>query len=321
LSVPGSDLQGVYGCAQFVGWYNGHPDHAGLAPSFDTDAVAVLGMGNVALDVIRVLTKSPVELETTDICEYALSALRTSAIRDVYVLGRRGPLETRFSNVELREIGTLEGVSRVVDARQLENAHETAGAASRLQQRNFQVFHNFASEPQRPGKRVHFIFNVVPDSILGGSGVDGIRLRRAGESTTHLDLACGMIIGAIGFRGRPIPGVPFDPVRKIVPNENGKVADSVYAVGWIKRGPSGVIGTNKPDGALAAQSIIQEFPHGGSKEGRAKLIRLLVEKKIRWIDYEGWKRIDRTEREIARPGSPRQKLHRIADMMTHAEAS
>ena len=319
LTIPGADLPGVHGCAQFVGWYNGHPDNAGLRPNLGVGGVAVLGMGNVALDITRVLAKSPAELEATDISEYALSSLRSSAVTDIFVFGRRSPLETRFSNVELREIGALNEVSRTVDKAQLDAVRAMKSEAPRQQQKNFQVFEDFAREqPRETLKRVHFIFNATPEMIIGEQNVSGIRMRRPGASNGHWDVACGMVVSAIGFRGRPIRGIPFDPVRRIVPSQNGKVSDALYIVGWIKRGPSGVIGTSKPDGAVVAQGILQEFPEGGSKPGRSAFVDLLARKKIDWIGFDGWKRIDRAERDAARPGSPRQKLFRIADMLMQA---
>lgn len=320
LSIPGADLPGVHGCAQFVGWYNGHPDNASLRPNLGIRAAAVLGMGNVALDVTRVLARSHAELETTDISEYALSSLRSSSITDIYVFGRRSPLETRFSNVELREIGGLTEVSRVLNQAQLDAVRHLKDEAPRPQQKNFQVFESFAREQRRwAPKKVHFVFNATPVAVLGQEDVKAIRMRHTGSDNSYWDVACGMVIGAIGFRGRPLPGVPFDPVRRIVPNDNGRVQDALYAVGWIKRGPSGVIGTSKPDGTVAAHGILQEFPQGGSKPGRPAFVDFLARRKIDWIGFDGWKRIDRAERSAARPGSPRQKLFRVADMLMHAK--
>jgi ferredoxin--NADP+ reductase len=166
---------------------------------------------------------------------------------------------------------------------------------------------------------VHFVFNATPVAVFGKEDVKAIRMRHTGSDNSYWDVACGMVIGAIGFRGRPLPGVPFDPVRRIVPNDNGKVQDALYAVGWIKRGPSGVIGTSKPDGTVAAHGILQEFPQGGSKPGRPAFVDFLARRKIDWIGFDGWKRIDRAERSAARPGSPRQKLFRVADMLMHAK--
>ena len=315
--VPGRHLYGVYGCAAFVGWYNGHPDHASLTPSFESESVAIIGMGNVALDIVRILAKSPAELEVTDITEYALTALKSSNVRDIYLIGRRGPLETRFSNPELREIGALQGATRVVDPYVLASARQNEGAASRHQQKNLRVLEEFCREPKATGKKIHFLFNATTESILGETSVRGITLRHGDGHQIQLD--CGMVVGAIGFRSRPIPGLPFDQGRKVVPNENGRVADSLYVVGWIKRGPSGVIGTSKPDAAEAARAILQGLPNGGAKPGRSQLVALLERQRVRWIDFEGWKLIDRLERRNARPGAPRQKFYRVAEIMAHAQ--
>ena len=158
----------------------------------------------------------------------------------------------------------------------------------------------------------------MPAQILGDTRVRAIRIRHSEGQQTELD--CGMVIGAIGFRGRPIPGVPFDSERRVVPSECGRVGASLYVVGWIKRGPTGVIGTSKPDAAEAARAILQDLPGGGTKPGRSQLVAFLDQRRVRWIDFDGWKRIDRKERRNARPGAPRQKCYSVAEMIAYAQA-
>lgn len=324
LGIPGEDKTGVFGSADFVGWYNGHPDFTELKPDLSTETVVVIGNGNVAIDAARVLVKTEAEMAETDIAEHAAAAIKASAIKDVYMVGRRGPIEAKFTNVELREMGKLENSVPVVDAGVLPDSveGEWSDRDQRLKERNLATMKEFLEiDPAGKEKRVHFSFYAKPIEILGGETVEGIRMERTrvedGRSVgtgEFFDIACGLVIPAIGYYSEPFPGVPFDDAKGIVLHKDGRVGDGVYAVGWIKRGPTGVIGSNKPDGETAATQILEDISQG-SKPGHEALAALLVERNVRVIDYSDWKKIDEAEASSARAGAPRRKFVTVEDMV------
>lgn len=324
LGIPGEDKTGVFGSADFVGWYNGHPDFTELKPDLSTETVVVIGNGNVAIDAARVLVKTEAEMAETDIAEHAAAAIKASAIKDVYMVGRRGPIEAKFTNVELREMGKLENSVPVVDAGVLPDSveGEWSDRDQRLKERNLATMKEFLEiDPAGKEKRVHFSFYAKPVEILGGETVEGIRMERTrvedGRSVgtgEFFDIACGLVIPAIGYYSEPFPGVPFDDAKGIVLHEDGRVGDGVYAVGWIKRGPTGVIGSNKPDGETAATQILEDISQG-SKPGHEALAALLVERNVRVVDYADWKKIDEAEAGSAKSGAPRRKFVTVDDMV------
>ena len=324
LGIPGEDKTGVFGSADFVGWYNGHPDFTELKPDLSTETVVVIGNGNVAIDAARVLVKTEAEMAETDIAEHAAAAIRASAIKDVYMVGRRGPIEAKFTNVDLREMGKLENSVPVVDAGVLPDSveGEWSDRDQRLKERNLATMKEFLEiDPAGKEKRVHFSFYAKPVEILGGETVEGIRMERTrvedGRSVgtgEFFDIACGLVIPAIGYYSEPFPGVPFDDAKGIVVHEDGRVGDGIYAVGWIKRGPTGVIGSNKPDGETAATQILEDIS-GGSKPGHEALAALLADRNVRVVDYSDWKKIDAAEASSARSGAPRRKFVTIDDMV------
>lgn len=274
LAIPGADATGIFGAAQFVGWYNGHPDFAALAPALDTPAMAVVGMGNVALDVARLLAKTHEELRETEISPWALDAISRSGIRDIYIIGRRGALDAKFTNPELRELDQLRDAVPIVHGVCLPRPESPT--VSRLQMRNLKTFWSFANATRKGAhKRVHFLFHAKPVGILGDGRVSGVRLDIGGSAARTIDLACGAVITAIGFRPAPLAGVPFDCASGLVVHDNGRIDRGLYAVGWIKRGPSGVIGTSKPDGAAAARCIAEDVVVSGDKDGRLWLDAVL----------------------------------------------
>ncbi|MSO71030.1 MAG: hypothetical protein EXQ88_03320 [Alphaproteobacteria bacterium] len=320
LGIKGEDKRGVYGSAAFVGWYNGHPDFAALAPDLNTTAVVVIGNGNVAIDIARVLVKTPAEMTETDLVDYAARAINASPLTDVYMIGRRGPVEAKFTNVELREMGKLADCAPLVDAADLPATVEGVmpDRDRRVRERNLATLREFAAqEPGARRKRVHFRFFLKPVEILGGARVEGIRLENT-RTGGKLDLACGAVIPAIGYRSQPIPGAPFDAARALAPNEDGRVAPGLYAVGWIKRGPLGVIGSNKPDGDIVAKRIRAECPPA-NRPGPAALDKLLIARGVRVVSFADWLKIDAAERATAAPGAPRRKCTRIADMLAAIE--
>ncbi|MCZ6860116.1 MAG: FAD-dependent oxidoreductase [Alphaproteobacteria bacterium] len=328
LGIPGSELEGVVGVAGFVGWYNGHPDFRDLAPPLDTENVVVIGIGNVAVDVARVLTKTPAEMAGTDIADYASTVIFGSPIRAVHMAGRRGPLEARFTNVELREMGRLEDCAPIVDPKALpkEVTGEHSERDRRLIERNLATLREFVSiEPGKRSKRVHFDFFSNPVEILGNTNVEAVKFERtivengrAVGTGKFFEIPCGLVIPAIGYYSQAIEGVPFDERAGRAANKDGFIDDGFYCVGWIKRGPSGVIGSNKPDGTRAAELILESFPRG-DKPGRRAFEALLAEKNIRAVSFADWQKIDAAEIANAGPGAPRRKFTRIADMLTVLE--
>lgn len=328
--IPGVGLAGVFGAAAFVGWYNGHPDFRDLDPDLDTPAACVIGNGNVAIDVARVLVKTPQEMADSDLADYAAQAIRAAPLRDVYIIGRRGPVQAKFTNKELTEMGALADCAAVVDPAQLPEAAtgEMSDRARRLAERNLATLRDFAaaSSDAAKSKRVHFLFNARPDAVLGEGRCQALRLERTrledgravGTGETF-EIPCGLVIFAIGYRMEPVEGLATDPATGAIENRDGRVAPGVYVVGWAGRGPTGVIGTNKGDGDRVAELIRADFAAraetGGGKPGRAALERLLAERDLRWVSFADWERIDAAEVSAAAPGAPRRKLTRVKDML------
>jgi len=326
LGVPGEDKKGVFGSADFVGWYNGHPDFRDLEPDLNTNAVVVIGNGNVAIDCARVLVKTPGEMSTTDLATHAAEAIHASPLEDVYMVGRRGPIEAKFTNVELREMGELEECTPIIDAAQIPEevpeGMEMSDRDRRLKDRNLGTLRSFVdAETGDRKRRVHFQFFASPVEILGNDSVEAIRLERteirdgrAVGTGKIYEIPCGIVIPAIGYQGQPLKGVPFDERNGVIENNEGRISEGLYAVGWIRRGPTGVIGTNKHDGDRAAEQIKNDCSDSG-KEGREGLKSLLESKGIRYIDYPEWQRIDEAEKLAATEGAPRRKLTRIPEML------
>jgi ferredoxin--NADP+ reductase len=324
LGVPGDDKTGVFGAAAFVGWYNGHPDFRDLAPDLRTDSVAIIGNGNVALDVARILAKTPEELAATDLPDYAVAGLDAATVTELYIFGRRGPVESKWANVELREMGGLSDCLPVVDPAQLPEhiTDDLSERDRRLREKNMATLRGFTElEAGERRKRVHFCFYAKPLEVLGGERVEALRLERtrveAGRAVgtgETFEVSCGMVVSSIGYRAQVIEGLPFDEWAGIVSNSDGRVADGLYVVGWAKRGPSGVIGSNKPDGVTLAQQIAEDFDQG-AKPGAAGLEELLAARGARWIGFADWKTIEAAEVAAAAPGAPRKKLVAVEDML------
>jgi ferredoxin--NADP+ reductase len=324
LGIPGGEAAGVYGAAAFVGWYNGHPDFYDLAPDLNTPAVAVIGNGNVAIDVARVLAKTPAEMASSDLADHSAAVIHASPIQDIYLIGRRGPVEAKFTNKELSEMGELADCVPLVDPAQLpaEVAGDMSDRDRRQREKNLATLRNFSGhKPGEKRKRVHFLFNAKPVEVLGDGRVSGLRLERTrvvdgravGTGETF-DIPCGVVIPAIGYRMPPLAGVPIDERAGTVANRDGRVEPGLYAVGWAKRGPVGVIGTNKADGDQVAQQIAEDVT-GGTRPGRAGLREILAQRGVRPVTFADWLRIEAAEVAAAPPGAPRRKLIRIKDML------
>jgi NADPH-dependent glutamate synthase beta subunit-like oxidoreductase len=324
LNIPGEGLKGVYGSAAFVGWYNGHPDYRDLDPLLDTESAVVIGNGNVALDIARVLAKSSAELAPSDITDAARNAIERSPLRDIHIVGRRGPADTKFTPAELREISRLETCVPVVDASTVTaQARSPAARTNPALEKNLAMFREFAERnAQGSPKRLHFTFFAAPVEIIGDERVRAIRIERTRMTNGRLErtgavksLPCGLVAIAIGYRGSPLPDVPYDADRGLIKSDDGRVEPCLYAVGWAKRGPTGVIGTNKPDGIQCAEQILTDGP-SGTKPGRPALVRLLAERHVRCVRFEDWQRIDAAEISQALAPAPRRKFTSVEDMLS-----
>ena len=323
LGIPGSDLPGVIGSAAFVGWYNGHPDFAELAPPLDSAGAAVIGNGNVALDVARILSKTEAEFAGSDISGHALEALGRSAIVDIRILGRRGPHQIAMTPKELGELGHLEDAAPVVEPADLPPEAEDSLLEPGMR-KSVAHLREFALAAAGKRKRIHFDFFAMPVAIEGDRRVErlivertalGPDLRAVGTGE-RFAVECGLVVSCIGYRTPPIEGVPYDRERGRFANAEGVIADGLYCVGWARRGPSGTIGTNRPDGFEVAEKIFADRgPDGGDRTGGAGLDTLLAGRGARPVSFSDWQRIDAAEIARARAGSPREKFTDIDQML------
>ena len=318
LGIPGEDLPGVVGSAEFVGWYNGHPEFTDLAPPLDGTHAAVIGNGNVALDCARILSKTRHEFEGSDIVGHALDALDRSAIRTITILGRRGPHQIAMTPKELGELGHLEAAVPIVEPKDFPPI-ETDDALEPGLRKSLTLLRGFAQLDANKPKRMVFDFFAKPVAIEGKGKVEKIIVERTeldekgaarGTGETY-EVPASLIVTAIGYSTSPIPDVPFEGGKFV--NENGRISDRLYAVGWARRGPTGTIGTNRPDGYEVADLVASAMPAGSSAErpGAEGLKRLLESRGIVPTDYDDWRKIEETENANARPGSPREKFVRV----------
>jgi ferredoxin/flavodoxin---NADP+ reductase len=340
LGVPGEDLEGSLSATEFVAWYNGHPDFEARLSALTAEAVAVVGMGNVALDVARILAKTSAELETTDIADQALAVLRESPVREVYVLGRRGPAQARFTTKELRDLGELADADVVVDPADLDldAASEAELQDDPVARKNVEVLREFAARPLTGrGRRLHLRFLVSPVAVLGESRVEGVRLERnrlelsgnylnAVGTGVFETLPVQMVLRSVGYRGVPLPGLPFDERRAVIPNrkglvlEDGEPVPGEYAAGWIKRGPTGVIGTNKADAMETVETLLEnerttDLPDDPDKAPEA-VTALLKERGVDVVDFGRWLALDKLEQAAgAAQGRPRVKVTNLQKML------
>jgi ferredoxin--NADP+ reductase len=342
LGIPGEQLPGSWAATDFVGWYNGHPDHPHLELDLSPARAVVIGNGNVALDVARMLVLSHEELSRTDIADHALSALERSSVREVIVVGRRGPAQAAFTNPELLELGELAGADVIVDPDELERALAVPGPAlDKTGESNVRILRDYASRPPRgEPRRIVLRFLLSPVELLPGEDgrVGAVRLvrnqllpepggrLRAEPTAEHETIPAGLVLRAIGYRGVPLPGVPFDERGGVIHNEHGRVLGpdgplpGEYAVGWIKRGPTGVIGTNKKDAQETVDAVLADLAAGAlpapPAPDPAELLETLRARQPALVTYAGWSEIDRHERSRGEPtGRPRVKLTSIEDML------
>ena len=322
LGIPGEDLPGVVGSAEFVGWYNGHPDFADLDPPLDGTHAAVIGNGNVALDCARILSKTRHEFEGSDIVAHALDALDNSAIRTITILGRRGPHQIAMTPKELGELGHLEAAVPIVEPSDFPPVEADEPLEPGLR-KSVTLLRGFAEIDANKPKRMIFDFFAKPLAIEGDGKAEKIVVERTelddkgaarGTGETY-EVPATLIVTAIGYSSSPIPDVPFEGGKFV--NEAGRISDRLYSVGWARRGPTGTIGTNRPDGYEVADQIAETMPvgSGGNRQGAEGLKRLLEERRIMPTDYDDWRKIEETETANARPGSPREKFVRIRHWM------
>jgi ferredoxin--NADP+ reductase len=319
LGIPGEDLPGSWAATEFVAWYNGHPDYQSLPFDLDTERAVVVGAGNVALDVARMLALSPAELAPTDTTDAAIAAIATSPLREIVLLARRGPAQAAFTTPELKEMGELADADVIVDPADLEGA---AGTDTNSE-RNLEVLREYAARaPAGRRRAVVFRFCVSPVEIRGADRVEEIELVhnelvvgergdvRAVATERHETIPCGLVFRSVGYRGVPLPGVPFDEEYGVIPNEGGRVEPGLYVAGWIKRGPTGVIGTNKKDATETVELLLADARAGLlARQSDERLEELLEQRGVEVVAYAGWEAIDRDERSRGEPhGRPRIKL-------------
>jgi ferredoxin--NADP+ reductase len=338
LGIPGEELAGSLGSGAFVSWYCGHPDHTKLQPLLDRPGVAVVGAGNVALDVARVLAKTADEMAGTDVPDPVLETLRSSAVRDIHVLIRRGPQHIRFTPAELRQIGELANADVLVH----DDGTLAAGVEEPEDRRHRQMLDMLAewaaAEPAGKPRRIHLRFLRSPVEILGTGGrVSGVVVERnrivdgrvvgTGERET---LDVGLVVRAIGYSAEPVPGLPFDEATGTVPNVGGRVVrdgepvPGAYVTGWIKRGPTGVIGTNKADAVETVTALLEDLPNLPDPEhpDPAEFRAALAAHGVRPVDWSAWLRLDAEEiRRGGLRGAERVKVAELAEMLDAAHGA
>jgi ferredoxin/flavodoxin---NADP+ reductase len=388
LGIPGEELPGSHAATEFVGWYNGHPDHTDLEVDLlSAERAVVIGNGNVAIDVARMLVLAPAELAPTDTADHAMEVLAKSRVSEVVIVGRRGPAQAAFTNPELLELGELAGADVIVDPAELDRAlaiHDSDAEENITARRNVEILRSYAERPPAGHpKRIVLRFLLSPTALLadlrsvGAAGrlgavelarnelvADAAGKLRAAPTGERETISAGLVFRAIGYRGIPLPGVPFDTRRGVIPNEGGRVLDTAaspdadresgghssgtgaqsqgggdshgddgrsraggrlrgeYAVGWVKRGPSGVIGTNKKDAQETVDAIFADASPDGeglntpATPDGAAIEQLLRERRPELVTYDGWSAIDRHERSLGEAsGRPRVKLTRIEEML------
>ena len=347
MGIPGEDLTASHPATEFVAWYNGHPDYRDCVFDLSQESVAVVGVGNVAVDVVRILCRTPEELAKTDIADYALEALRKSRVKEVYLLGRRGPAQAAFTNPEVKELGELADADVTARPEEVELDPLSRAAVERSQdratQKKVEILKEYARRaPTGKSRRLTLRFLVSPVELVGddAGGVAAIRLVRNELDATSTgalqprptgqfeDLAVGLVFRSVGYRGVPLVGVPFNESWGVILNNRGRVLDpdtkrpivGEYTAGWIKRGPTGVIGTNKPDAAETVECMFEDLALGAVLEPtrpEASAAEALVrQRQPNFVSYPDWLKLDALEVERGRAqGRPRVKFTRIEEML------
>lgn len=350
LDIPGEDLLGSHAATEFVAWYNGHPDYRELEFDLTQETAVVVGVGNVAMDVARILARSHAELLETDIADYALEALQKSNIKKIYILGRRGPAQAAFTNPEIKELGEMEDSEIIIDPSEValdEFSQEYLSTANdRAAVRNVEIMTNYSKREPNTSKPKQIIlrFLVSPVEIIGTERMEAVKIVKneltkdsrgnlRPRATDQVEtIPAGLIFRSVGYRGVPLPGVPFRDDWGTIPNDMGRIIIldtkepvlGEYAVGWIKRGPSGIIGTNKPDSVETVQAMLEDARNGkvlSPSTTKAEDVEgLLKARNIRYVTYADWRILDQLEQERgAETGRMRLKFTRIEDMLAALE--
>ncbi len=329
LGLPGEELNNVFGSAAFVGWYNGHPQFAGLAPDLSGKHAVVIGMGNVALDVARILAKTEAEFAGSDIVAHALERLRGSNIRKITILGRRGPHQIMMTPKELGELAALERASPRVDKADLPDEGDDALLEPGLR-KSVSHLRSFAAIPESfHGEKpieIEIDFFASPVAFEGDGKVAQVRverttvgLGRASGTGEFYDVPADLVVSCIGYQSTPIPDVPFDQRAGKFANDEGRILPGLYCVGWARRGPSGTIGTNRPDGYSVVERVAEDMDSGalggGGKQGRAGFDALVQSRALDIVTFRDWKKIEQAEEAAARDGAPREKFVDVTAMM------
>jgi NADPH-dependent glutamate synthase beta subunit-like oxidoreductase len=326
LDIPGADLANVFGSAAFVGWYNGHPQFAALDPDLSGKTAVVIGMGNVALDVARILAKTKAEFAGSDIVGHALDALQDSNIERIVILGRRGPHQIMMTPKELGELGELERAAPHVAAADLPPPEDDAILEPGLR-KSVSHLRAFAATPEHIRAEIpiaiEFAFMAAPKALIGESKVEAVEVERTelvggrAEGTGEIEtIPADLVISCIGYRTSPIEGVPFDERAGRFANDDGRILPGLYAVGWARRGPSGTIGTNRPDGYGVVELIATDLAGSAArKQGRAGFDTLAAERELDVVTFRDWQKIEEAEIRAARDGAPREKFVDVEAMI------
>ena len=342
LGIPGEDLQGSYTATEFVAWYNGHPDYRDRHFDLSHETAVIIGQGNVAADVSRILSKTVDELKETDISQHALDTLADSKIKNVYVIGRRGPAQAKFTSKELKEFGELSDSDPIVDPNELalneasetELAEKTNAGSKKI----YDLFTNYSQrEPTGKSRKCYFQFLRSPVELQGDGHLERLIIERnqlSGEAFKQsargngelYELETGILFRSIGYRGIEMPGVPFHESWGVFPNQDGRITDNdvtvpqMYTAGWIKRGPSGIIGTNRACAVSTVNALIEDVPNLNStesKSGREKVYSILDSRNVKYINYQQWKIIDQVEIDRGEAkGKPREKITSVEEMLS-----
>ena len=312
LGIPGENLRGSLSAATFVPWYNAHPDFVGVDTPLDTDTAVVIGAGNVAMDVARMLALEPTELDPTDTADHAIDAFKQSNIRKVYISARRGPEHAAFTSPELRELPKLEHTNVVIRKEDIEAAIVRAGAEPEKDVKsNLDAMLLIAENPKNEHERtMEFLFQHTPKEILGTDRVEGVVYSTPNGDVT---IKCGLVITAIGYQAQGIDGVPYENGKVV--NTDGRVKDNLYVVGWAKRGPSGVIGTNKSDAAAVIELLASDLK---SPKNAGDISELITHQVV--VTQGHWQKINEAEVAAGEPlGKPRRKSIAREELLKHAE--
>lgn len=329
LQIPGEDLPGSSAARRFVAWYNSHPDATFEDGPLSANAVAIVGAGNVALDVARVLARPADEFAKTDVAEHVLHALRKSAVQDIYILVRGGAERVKFTSKELRELGDLKDVDLYVDpaGMVLDSKAQALLDADANAARNIATFREWAARPRSGARRrIHFLFGVRPVAVLGDARVTAVRLERSASAGPTWDLPVQWLMRSVGYQGVALPGVPFAPDLRIIANRSGRVlgedgmpGEREYVTGWARRGPLGVLGTNKSDALEVAQALLASKPV--ELVASSDLLDLLMARRVEFVDLSGWARVKKAERALgARLGRASCKLACVEDLLSAARS-